>query len=176
MKAVIYIFYILFLCLVYSCKPVSVSTSSDYQAPLGEYENFSWLPGIQQEVEKSDGYVNLEVFNMIRREVAKEMILKGYRLSDDNPEILVNIEVITEKEEKPVKARTNGYAYWDGFSDEAEYGSGSVVIELLSPESKKVIWQGIAKDFLHEKPNRNTRRIEEAIKLVFKNYQNKIFI
>ena len=176
MKTIITGFYFLILGFVFACKPVNVSTSSDYEAPLGEYENFNWLSGIQEEVNESEDYVNLEVLNMIQREVAKEMILKGYRLSNDDPEILVNIEVITNKDEKPAKAKSEGYQYWESFSHDTDYGDGSLVIELLSPKNKKVLWQGIAKDFLHEKPNRNTRRIEEAVRLVFKNYQNKIFL
>lgn len=163
------------LLLVFACKPISVSTSVNSNEPATEYDTFYWMPGIENQVQELDNYINKDIMIKIEAKLAKEMILKGYRMDKDNPMVLVNIEIIGSEKRTPLRAINEGYEYWRAYQPQ-EYPAGSLVIELIHTGKEKVFWQGVAEDFLHEKPVRNNRRVEEAVHLVFENYQNKIFL
>jgi hypothetical protein len=172
MKPYLSIFLLLF---IFSCKPISVSSTVNTKEPATDYHTFYWMPGIENQVEEMNGYVNNEIMATIETKLAKEMILKGYRIDKDSPEVLVNIEIVGAEKKSPELAEEAGNKYWSSY-EERELPAGSMVIELIHSGKNKVFWQGIATDFLHEKPGKNLRRVEEAVHLVFENYQNKIFM
>jgi len=166
---------ILLLLFFFSCKPISISSTVNSNEPATDYHTFYWMPGIEEQVSKMNGYVNAEIMNIVETKLAKEMILKGYRIDKDNPEVLVNIEFVGAEKKTPEMAQEAGYKYWSTY-EEKELPTGSMIIELVHSGKEKVFWQGIASDFLHEKAGRNSRRVEEAVHMVFENYQNKIFL
>lgn len=170
------IFFVFLLFMVNACKPVTVSHSVDFQAPLGEFETFHWLPGIAEQASELEQYLDQELFASIQRQIAKEMILKGYKPDAADPDIYVNIEIITPDKRSPVNATSSDYVYWAQYDQDKRFPVGSLVIELYNSVRKKVLWQGVAEDFLHEKPKKNQRKIEDAVIRVFKSYENKIFI
>ena len=163
------------LILLFSCKPIAVNTSVNSNEPATEYDTFYWMPGIENQVNELNGYVNNDVMVKIETKLAKEMILKGYRIDKDNPKVLVNIEIIGAEKRTPLRAEKAGYKYWGSYQPQ-EFPTGSLVIELIHAGRGKVFWQGVGQDFLHEKPGRNGRKVEDAVDLIFENYQNKIFL
>lgn len=163
------------LILVFACKPIDVTTSVNSNEPATEYDTFYWMPGIENQVNELSNYINKDVMIKIETKIAKEMILKGYRIDKDDPTVWVNIEIIGTDIRVPLRAKQEGFSYWGSY-EQQEFPAGSMVVELIHTGKGKVFWQGVAKDFLHEKAGRNGRKVEDAVHLVFENYQNKIFL
>ncbi|MGK7394975.1 MAG: DUF4136 domain-containing protein [Candidatus Cyclobacteriaceae bacterium M3_2C_046] len=166
--------FILFLWCITACTPIVVNSSYDSGKPFGDYESFIWMDGIDQEFANAETYVNEEVKNRIMRQTLKEMILKGYRLDPGQAEVAVNIEVITPGNKGLDNSKEAGYTYWSGY-EPANLPFGALVIELIDKGRKQVIWQGVARDALPEKPGRRLNRVDEAVHLIFERYENRIF-
>lgn len=47
---------------------------------------------------------------------------------------------------------------------------GNLVVDLVDPSSRDMVWRGIAKDTLSDKSQRNERKLNKAIKKMFKKY------
>jgi hypothetical protein len=165
---------LIILLFVSACAPIAVDSSVNGNEPATDYETFYWMPGIEQQADELDAYVNKDLMMQIETKIAKEMILKGYRIDKDEPDVLVNIEILDEKT-APRLAKAKGFSYWSTY-EPFTYPAGSMVVELIHKGDEKIFWQGVAQGFMHEKPSRNNRRVEEAVTEVFKEYQNKLFL
>ena len=160
---------------VYGCKPIEVTNAVNTSEPAGDYETFYWMPGIEKQVGELQGFIEKEHMIRLESKLAQEMILKGFRIDKENPDVLVNIEIIDTENRQPEQAAKAGYAYWNSYQPK-NFPAGSMIIELINADRKKIFWQGAAADFLHEKPKKNNRKLEDAISTVFKTYQNKLFM
>ena len=50
---------------------------------------------------------------------------------------------------------------------------GTLVIDLMDPEQKQLVFRGIATDTLSDKPEKNTEKIQKAVTKVFEKYPPK---
>jgi Domain of unknown function (DUF4136) len=140
--------FLLALFLFTSCGPVlTVTNDYDHTANFSQYHTFKIVKLEQQ-------YQALSQFNQTRiiNAVQAEMVAKGFTLSE-TPDLLVNITSIL-KNEKQVVANTYGYGggyrpyAWGGGNmsttvNVQNYTAGSLIIEVASASTKKLLWEGI---------------------------------
>jgi hypothetical protein len=67
-----------------------------------------------------------------------------------------------------------GYGGWGGMgmgsasTTVSTFVEGTMVIDLFDAASKKLVWRGIAKDTLSDKPQNNAKKIDKAAEKMFK--------
>lgn len=127
---------IIFSFFLTACAGISVVSQRDQRVLLDEYTTFNWLPAA------SDEFTNKDLLRIIQSQALREMILKGYAYKPESPEILVNVETITENKPVPENASRSGYSYWQGYDSMQRHNPGDVVFEFVDVAREQVIWQG----------------------------------
>ncbi|SHG13424.1 DUF4136 domain-containing protein [Flavobacterium johnsoniae] len=169
---------ILFLGLIYSCSPtVRVTTDYDHAANFGEYKTFAVY-----DLKAQQGQVNQLNADRVTNAIRAEMIAKGFKESD-NPDLKVNAVSIL-KNKTSVSADTNfygyggmyrPYGYWGGGAmmgganttfNTYDYVDGSLVIDIVSTKSQKLVWQGIGNAEIDSKPDNPEEFINNSIKKI----------
>lgn len=169
---------LLFLGLLYSCSPtVSVTTDYDHAANFGEYKTFAVY-----DLKEQQGQVNQLNIDRVTNAIRSEMLAKGFTESS-NPDLKVNAVTIL-KNKTQVTADSNfygyggmyrPYGYWGrgammgGASTEFNtynYVDGSLIIDIVSTKSQKLLWQGIGNAQIDSKPDNPEAFINGAIKKI----------
>ncbi|UNZ00218.1 DUF4136 domain-containing protein [Zhouia spongiae] len=125
-----------------SCSSIRVAADYDKQANFDAYKTFAFYkPGVDKaEISDLDK-------KRILRAVEREMIAKGYALSE-SPDVLVSI--FTKERDRVNVYNNAGWGwgpywgpYWGmGYSNVSTTTEGSLYIDIIDAEEKELIWQG----------------------------------
>lgn len=55
-------------------------------------------------------------------------------------------------------------------TEEKNYEVGTLVVDVFDCHTKQVVWRGIAKDTLSEKPDKNTEKLDKAVEKMFSHF------
>jgi hypothetical protein len=153
MKKLLQLWMIAMLVAIYSCAP-SLKVTSDYdkQVDFAKYKTFS----LYQDAKISDAISQLNHDRVINA-IKSEMVKKGYQENAASPDVLVNAVAIF-KDKVSVSATTDYYGYggfyrpyyWGGGMSSSttnyntrHYKDGSLIIDIIDANSKKLLWQGV---------------------------------
>jgi hypothetical protein len=169
---------ILFLGLIYGCSPtVKVTTDYDHSASFGEYKTFAVY-----DLKAQQGQVNQLNADRVTNAIRAEMIAKGFTESA-NPDLKVNAVSIL-KNKTSVSANTDfygyggmyrPYGYWGGGAmmgganttfNTYDYVDGSLIIDIVSAKTQKLLWQGIGNAEIDSKPDNPQEFINAAVKKI----------
>lgn len=173
---------LLFLGLIYSCSPtVKVTTDYDHSANFGEYRTFAVY-----DLKAQQGQVNQLNVDRVTKAIRNEMLAKGFTESD-NPDLKVNAVSIL-KNKTSVSANTDfygyggmyrPYGYWGGGAmmgganttfNTYDYVDGSLVIDIVSTKTQKLVWQGIGNAEIDSKPDNPEEFINTSIKKILEGF------
>jgi hypothetical protein len=129
-----------------SCRSIVVSSQYDRGTPIDQYFSFNWLPGMFEGSETTS--LGPPALQAIQTQTLREMILKGFALEREKPEVLVNIEAITKEKRDLGNIRKLGFSYWGDYDSTRIFKPGDLVVELVDVESETVIWQATAQNAL----------------------------
>ncbi|MFD2999171.1 DUF4136 domain-containing protein [Pontibacter toksunensis] len=129
-------------------------------ARMDTYKTYAWFqpqPVAESDYEK--GY-SANLNKSIKQAVEEELKEKGYRKVESQPDVLVAYDVsvpVPEEKDQPENFSTgfgysygymSGYRYNYGNADMPGYRSvdlfkqGTLIIDLVSPQSKMLLWRG----------------------------------
>lgn len=156
----------------------SIITDYDREADFSQYQTFYWSDEFQMrngEGENEPLFYNTLVKKRLKQATQKEMEGRGYTLSSDDPDLLVNAQVVVQEK----NANQNYYPYYHGFY---YYGSsfyngtsrnvkeGDIVIDLIDQNQHQLVWQGYATGVLDTNTKDRQEEIKEAVSLIFAKY------
>nr|MBU3859119.1 DUF4136 domain-containing protein [Flavobacterium sp. MC2016-06] len=172
----------LMLGLIYSCSPtVKVTTDYDHAANFSEYKTFAVY-----DLKAQEGQVNQLNVDRVTKAIRAEMIAKGFTESS-NPDLKVNAVSIL-KNKQSVSADTNfygyggmyrPYGYWGGGAmmgganttfNTYDYVDGSLVIDIVSTKTQKLVWQGVGNAQIDSKPDNPEEFINNSIKKILEGF------
>lgn len=171
---------ILFLVLLSSCSPsLKVTTDYDRNINFGELRTYTIY-----DLKAEKGQMSQLNIDRVTNAIRTEMNARGFIETATNPDVKVNaVSVLKNKTE--VVANTTGsayvyggryrpYRYWGSTAmvagsanttyDTYDYVDGSLIIDIVSSKSGKLIWQGIGNTQIGSKPNNPDELIAAAIK------------
>jgi len=173
---------VLFLGLIYSCSPtVKVTSDYDHSANFGEYKTFAVY-----DLKAQQGQVNQLNVDRVTKAIRNEMLAKGFTESS-NPDLKVNAVSIL-KNKTSVSANTDfygyggmyrPYGYWGGGAmmgganttfNTYDYVDGSLVIDIVSTKTQKLLWQGIGNAEIDSKPDNPEEFINGSIKKILADF------
>ncbi|WKN40964.1 DUF4136 domain-containing protein [Tunicatimonas pelagia] len=159
----------------------SVLTDYDRDAEFADYTTFYWADEFQREHSKVDGeeplFYNTLMKKRLKEAVQREMEGRGYTLSSENPDLLVNSQVMVENRISGSQNYNPGFYgswWWMGGSsfnsniDQAK--EGDVVIDLIDREKKQLVWQGYAPGVLEVEMKNREETLKNAVTLIFSEY------
>ncbi|TXD82442.1 DUF4136 domain-containing protein [Subsaximicrobium wynnwilliamsii] len=179
-----------------SCGP-KVNTAKLVDKDLSNYNSFAYLPNSNfDDLKKFE--TDPTVGTAIIESVNRNMKQKGYELDRNNPDLLVLLSTMTDKErtvdQEPVYATyPNNYGrsygvspyyqnqYYYNYSsysriigyerDIDRYKEGTLLIRLVDSDSKEVVWRGSASDAIFKQ--NETTAIAKFVDDMFDDFPKK---
>nr|WP_294784696.1 DUF4136 domain-containing protein [uncultured Flavobacterium sp.] len=169
---------LLFLGLIYSCSPtVKVTTDYDHSANFESYKTFAVY-----DLKAQEGQVNQLNVDRVTNAIRNEMLAKGFTESS-NPDLKVNaVSILKNRTSTTASTDFYGYGgmyrpygYWGGGAmmgganttfNTYNYIDGSLVIDIVSTKTQKLLWQGIGNAEIDSKPDNPEEFINSSIKKI----------
>lgn len=169
----------LLLGLIYSCSPtVNVTTDYDHAANFSEYKTFAVY-----DLKAQEGQVNQLNVDRVTNAIRSEMIAKGFTENSTNPDLKVNaVSILKNKQSVTANSDFYGYGgmyrpygYWGGGAmmgggtttfNTYDYVDGSLVIDIVSTKTQKLVWQGIGNAQIDSKPDNPEEFVSSSIKKI----------
>lgn len=152
------------------CAGIRVSTDYDRKADFSKYKTFNF----SKEVDR----VTLNDLNRRRLKdaITKEMEAKGFQVAT-TPDILVNA-FVKGKTKYSATANTNynGGMYYRGWGSSNTYVDvnksieGTLFIDLIDVQEKKMIWEGVAEGLVNPRTETREDKINSVVQMIFKNF------
>lgn len=151
----------------------NVTTDYDSNAAFTTYDTYAFEPGQAREVQSLDA-------SRVRNAIEDEMRSEGYeQVPPEQADLWVRFRF-----EEQRKYESTGFSYGVGvFNSPFGFGLSTrpearpvpqeqLVVELVEPESNRVVWKGTSREYLTEDmgPQSRTELINELISNMFQRY------
>jgi hypothetical protein len=146
-----------------------IQTDHDHTTDFSKYKTFTWI--------KQPKTANPLMQQRIIDAVNTQLEAKGLRLVSSDADLGVSANAAT-KEEQTLNSFYNGFPgwgwhrYWGPVTVET-YTVGTLVVDLFDMQSKQVKWWGAASDTVSDKPEKNAKKLDEAVEKMFKHFPPK---
>lgn len=172
-----------FLLLAACSSGPKIKADYDPSVDFSQYRTFNFFNPLGIE---NPNYSSL-IGQMFRESITRQMEQRGYTLSDD-PDLLMNVSAILEDKTKVTTYNDpmygGYYGYRRGFYDPwygygygtqthvSQYTEGTVNIDMVDAEAKRMVWEGIAVGRVdEERSNAEVRQaIESGVREMFESY------
>lgn len=166
--------------LLAACSTPTVS-DADPTADFSSYRTYAFLSDVAAD---KAPYETLERAHL-KSAVGREMNRLGYRQDNSDPDLLINFAVETQEKVQSRTVPTGGYdigydPYYDvyttgwGMSHTTridQYTEGTLEIDLIDVDDRKMVWQGRTKGRLTQKDMQNYQStLSEAVTEIFKKF------
>jgi hypothetical protein len=158
-------------------QEITVQSKRESDVDFRTYETFNWAFQAEKQTDESAYFLSDLVLKAdIRDAVHGELEDRGYHLSENDPDLLVNFRVFEGAVEY-------GRSYWAddefaGGNREIQMeipGPGTLIISLLDKKNGKLIWEGCASGLIDDNEfTRDEEKIREAVSILFESYGYRI--
>jgi len=158
-----------------------VRTDYAHGADFSKYKTYKWVkisdnPDLNQLMDQ-------RIKGAFEAELAKE----GLTQSEDNPDLLIGYQAaVTNQTQLNTYSTDMGSPGW-GYGSRWGYGwgsststttsstirNGTLVLDMMDPHQKQLIFRGVATDTLSDKPEKNIKKIQKAATKIFEKYPPK---
>lgn len=158
---------VLLLIILASCSRPHVYSDYDHSVDFTEYKTYAWLPNPLDSY-SNNMFNNQIVENNIKNYASRELDKRGYAVSTNQPDLLIEYNLAIEKKERtvhtplydyPYNYNWNSYPYYDpyrrymyGFgpppyisgyeSETIPYTEGTLTISVIDRKTNTLIWRG----------------------------------
>ncbi len=190
MKTVKNIYLLVALIVVSGCATYTVDSDYDLNADFSSLKTFDWVSSTQPET--GDPRIdNALLASKVRKAVNTTLASKGYQhKTTDSPDFLVQYHVAIEEKSDVTTVDTPHYAagptsvpggfgsmgYSVGYRRAetyvTHYEEGTLLIDIVNPKSKKLIWHGSAKKVVDASASseQRTTNINTAVQKILENF------
>ncbi|HQW83192.1 MAG TPA: DUF4136 domain-containing protein [Ferruginibacter sp.] len=189
MKRLLLISFLGVLAIVFTGCASTAHIQKDKHADFSKYKTYAWVDKPDAKENGKNWKHDISEVN-VRNAVNTELQKKGWRESASDPDIIINYELLVEKNRKqqqdPVYTqpysrsyfnRRNGKVYtfyypsqfmgYDSYTTTVR--EGTVTITMIDSQTDKAVWQGWTTSEL-DSHNLSTREIDRSVKAIFKNF------
>jgi len=186
------LFSLLFVALAF--LPVKQKVAFDYDKTVnfGEFKTFAiGMPSeanMKTAAAKNSSIVNFENENLLEGNIIYQMEDKGY-VQSQNPNLMVTFNIRLNEETQYDVTTVDvgpgiwggyyyggyfGYDGWPGMSvtsvTSEEYQAGSLVIDVVSTKTNKLVWYGASPDVLTGTSAQDNEQVPDKIEAIFNSY------
>jgi hypothetical protein len=147
-------------------------TDYDHKADFGRYHSYSWI-GVRAG--------NSLWVDRIQSQVDSQLAAKGWTRTDSGGDAAVAAFGKTVQQDT-LQTFYNGFPGW-GWMGWGGMGTatttvtpervGSLTVDIFDGQTKKLIWRGTASDTLSSKPEKNDKKLADAVEDMFKHFPPK---
>jgi hypothetical protein len=154
--------------LLQACSSTNVTTDFDRQANFAKYRTFGWMPVPDN---ANQMFNNSLIRKHVQNAVTSALTAKGMHPSAGSPDILIAYHMGV-KDKIDVTSWGYGYGRWGAWGgrnvDVHKYKEGTMVIDLVDPSTKELVWRGIGRGAV-ERGNPETS-INKAVSEILEQY------
>ena len=159
----------------FSIVMAGVKTDYDHAADFASYKTYSWI--------KIDAGDSLWT-DRIRQAVDQQLSAKGMTRQDSGANVSLAAigRVRTEQTYNTFYDGLGGGWGWRGFggmntatatTTVDETPVGTLTVDMFDTGSKKLVWRGTATETLSQKPEKNSKKLEQEVENMFKKFPPK---
>jgi hypothetical protein len=146
-----------------------MQTDYDKTADFSQYHTFMWIKQPKTE--------NPLMKQRIIDAVNAQLEAKGFRLVTHDADLGISANTAT-REEHTLEGFYDGFPGWGwhrywGPTTIQTYEVGTLVIDLFDSATKQVKWWASATDTVSSKPEKNAKKLNEAVEKMFKHFPPK---
>jgi hypothetical protein len=162
----------------------------DKSADFSKYKTYAWVEKTESKGNKANRRHNITEQN-IRASVDEQLQKNGWRESKSNPDVLVNYELLVEKNQREQRdavysqpftrsyfnrytGRYNTFYYPSQFMGYDSYSTtvreGTVTITMIDNKTDRTVFQGWATNDI-SRGNLSERQIDNNVKSIFKKFE-----
>jgi hypothetical protein len=170
------------LCIVglAGCSSYDIKYDYDMDSNFAAYKTYKWIPRVINEASGSARVAaqsNTLLDDRIHRAVDTQMTAKGFTMSADTADVFVVYHTgLQNKIDVTDWGYTYAGSYWGGGLgrgvDVYEYTEGTLVVDLVSSATRKLVWRGSATGVVEpgSSPEQVEQKINDVISQIFANY------
>ncbi len=144
--------------MISGCSSTNTTFDYDSHADFSKLQTFAWMPretvnpGGNAQAAQED---NSLFTNRLKNAVNNNLEAKGYSINTTDPDFVV---VYHTGVQDKVNVTNWGYTYgpywgpWGESVDVTQYTEGTLILDLISYETKNIIWRGTAQKALSGEP------------------------
>jgi hypothetical protein len=152
-----------------------VTRDYDHSTDFSKYHTFMWIKEPRPE--------NPLMKQRIIDAVNAQLEAKGLTQVDTGADLGISANVAT-RQEQTLETFYDGFpgwgwnrwgGYWGGpaVANVYTYQVGTLVVDLFDTQTKQVVWWASATDTVSSNPEKNSKKLEEAVTKMFKHYPPK---
>lgn len=166
-----------------ACSIMNITSDYDPSTNYSGLSTYNWMPD-PQETTGDPRIDNPFLASRIRNAVDNTLAAKGYLVSD-TPDFLIGYHAAV-KDKTDVQTINTSYGYGPGWGWEYGYGNrpygwtgapetfvyeyeeGSLILDIVDPESNELIWRGSAQAEVDRSasPEKREKKINEAVERI----------
>lgn len=165
---------LILIVLITGCSnEIIVRTDFDKSVSMQRLTEYSWLGQPDIESRNNPLYYNELNDKRIKEGVNKQLALKGYVLSENEPKMLIHYHIAIE-ERSVLRMDNLSYGYSRYWLDQREhlvrYSEGTLIIDFMDVTNCNLIWRGWATSILDDSRMMNEDLLQKAIDGIFKRF------
>lgn len=160
----------------------------DKNTDFSKYRTYSWVdkPGVKGKKARRNDLTEANIRNAVNEELQK----KGWRESRSKPDVVINYELVVEKnqvqQQDPVYSQSYTRSYYNRYTGRVHsfyypsqfmgYDSytttvkeGTVTITMIDSKTDKTVWQGWTTSEINS-GNITSKEIDKNVKTIFKKF------
>lgn len=163
---------LLFFVVVGSAWGQKVNVDFDKEANFASFKTYTWAEGTLAKNPLMD--------QRIRDGIDKQLAAKGLQKVEGsaNPDLVVLYHAAVGSETQLTTMNTGGYRWgyrWGGGTGMStttvdKIPIGQLTVDIGDAKTKKLLWMGNASDTLSDKPEKNEKKINNALEKMFKKF------
>lgn len=163
---------LLFFVVVVSAWGQKVNVDFDKEANFASFKTYTWAEGTPAKNPLMD--------QRIRDGIDKQLAAKGVQKAEAsaNPDLVVLYHAAVGTETQLNTMNTGGYGWgyrWGGGMGTStttveKIPVGQLTVDIGDTKTKKLLWMGNASDTLSDKPEKNEKKINNALEKMFKKF------
>lgn len=141
-----YLFIFLLLAAAGCTPEIQAYTDYDPDYDLWTYTTFDWGEKENKEQNQNPLYYNELNDKRIKKAVLKQLQKRQYRLSGENPQLILHYHIIVE-DKAVVVTEPYGYGYgpyWMRGQQQYTYTQGTLILDLMDSRINQLVWRGWA--------------------------------
>ncbi len=146
-----------------------IRTDFDHHVNFSQYKTYSW-----GKVETPDPLWN----DRVKEAVDQELRKKGWTEVPSDGDVTI-VAVGTTREKPTLRTFYDGFDgwMWSGFADATTYVEnytvGTLIIDMFDSKTKRLIWRGTASDVVSGKPEKDDKKLKQAVSKMFDHFPPK---
>jgi hypothetical protein len=147
----------------------------DRGSVFSQYRTYQWAPLPEAQL-ASEQFPNQLMRARIVRFTEEALAAKGLRRVNTGGDLLVDYQMkVVEQQQFTTVGTGWGWGWANDFSTTTTGTilKGTLVIDMMAPRHKQLVFQGVSISTISSRPEKNTKKIRKAINEIFEKYPPK---